>query len=292
MKELVVISGKGGTGKTSVTAAFGVLAGNRVVLADCDVDAANMHIVMAADFSNEHEFISGELAVIEQDKCIPCGECMKACRFDAVRSIAGRYEINPYKCEGCGLCARVCPHGAIVNEDLHAGKYFISRTRTGGTMVHARLAPGASNSGKLVSKVKDEARKVAAQNGQDIILVDGSPGIGCPVISSLSGASAVILVTEPSLSGLHDLKRIVSLVENFKIPAFCLINKSDLSEKVSASLKGFLAEKQIPLLGELPYDRAFSDALMQMKTIVETDGHELGGKIRKYWENVLELIKI
>ncbi|HAH59815.1 MAG TPA: (4Fe-4S)-binding protein, partial [Bacteroidales bacterium] len=189
MKEIVIISGKGGTGKTSITASFAVLGGTNVVLADCDVDAADMHLLMQPDFGNEHDFYSGELAYIDQSNCTRCGLCRQICRFDAISVIDGEYVVAPIDCEGCGYCARVCPTKTIINKKLLAGKWYISNIKTGSQMVHARLETGADNSGKLVAKVKDEAKAIALGKRKDYILVDGSPGVGCPVVSSLSGAN-------------------------------------------------------------------------------------------------------
>ena len=185
MKEVVVISGKGGTGKTSITASFASLEGPHLVVADCDVDAADMHLLMQPDFGKREDFYSGELARINEDTCTSCGTCTEICRFDAIRQMNGEYGIDPLQCEGCGYCARVCPEKAISNEELKAGQWFLSSIKTGGIMVHAQLGIGADNSGKLVAKVKKEARERAKNNGNGLILIDGPPGIGCPVISSI-----------------------------------------------------------------------------------------------------------
>lgn len=185
MKEIVVISGKGGTGKTSVAASFAVLGGKEVIVADCDVDAADMHLLMQPDFAKSEDFFSGELAQINQEECIQCGKCADVCRFNAIPVIDGKYLIDALSCEGCGYCARVCPTEAISNHELNVGKWYVSKIKTGSTMVHARLGIGADNSGKLVAKVKNEARQVALENNRKYILVDGSPGVGCPVVSSL-----------------------------------------------------------------------------------------------------------
>ena len=200
MKEIVVISGKGGTGKTSLTAAFAYLGREDVVVADCDVDAADMHLLMQPDFAGSDDFYSGERAVINQPECTQCGKCVEVCRFDAIPIIDGNYIVDPLNCEGCGYCARVCPEDAISNRQLNVGKWYVSHIKTGSIMVHAKLGIGADNSGKLVAKVKSIAKIIAEERHKKFIIVDGSPGIGCPVVSSLSGASFVILVTEPSVS--------------------------------------------------------------------------------------------
>ncbi len=285
MKEIVVISGKGGTGKTSLTAAFAVLGGADVVVADCDVDAADMHLLLAPDFARREAFFSGELAVIDQSLCSACGECAAVCRYDAIPVIDGRYVVDAISCEGCGYCARVCPVEAITNVTQNVGDWFCSRIRTGTTMVHARLKIGADNSGKLVAKVKNEAKVTAEQQGKSLVLVDGSPGVGCPVVSSLSGASFVVLVTEPTVSGLHDLKRVHQLVKMFNIPAGCVINKADLNAAVLADLKSFLAAEGIVRLAEIPYDEQFTAAITNGKTIVEWDA-KLAAMVSECWQEI------
>lgn len=290
MKEIVVISGKGGTGKTSVTASFGFLGKNMLVLADCDVDAADMHLLLNPDFQNKTDFYSGEVALIHQEKCNCCGICFDACRFKAILPENDKFVVNPMKCEGCGLCARLCPEGAITNERLKAGEYFTSVLRTGGSMVHARLSIGASNSGKLVAKVKEKAREQAQKEGKTTILVDGSPGIGCPVVSSLSGATHVVLVTEPSLSALSDLKRIIAVVKNFKIPASCIINKSDLNNDVRDEIINCLKENNIKLLEEIPYSECFTEAMVAGMTVVEYNNGLPGQNLNSSWNKIMKLI--
>jgi len=291
LKEIVFISGKGGTGKTSLTACFAVLAGKNAVLADCDVDAADMHLLMGAKHENGTDFYSGQKALIDQDTCASCGICMKECRFNAIDFWEGQYIVDPLACEGCGLCSHLCPESAIAMQDALAGAHYLSDTRLGTTLVHARLAAGASNSGKLVSVVKENARTYAVQHGLDLVLVDGSPGIGCPVISSLSGASYVVLITEPSKAGFSDLKRVVSLIEQFDLPSACIINKSDLNPLVKSEMTTFLAEHNIALLPGLPYTRKFNDAILRGKTIVETEDSKITHHIKEGWEALNTLIK-
>ncbi|MDD2529334.1 MAG: ATP-binding protein [Lentimicrobiaceae bacterium] len=286
MKEIVIISGKGGTGKTSITASFAVLGGTNVVLADCDVDAADMHLLMQPDFGNEHDFYSGELAYIDQSNCTRCGLCRQICRFDAISVIDGEYVVAPIDCEGCGYCARVCPTKTIINKKLLAGKWYISNIKTGSQMVHARLETGADNSGKLVAKVKDEAKAIALGKRKDYILVDGSPGVGCPVVSSLSGANFVVLVTEPSVSGLHDLKRVHQLVKKFNIRAGCIINKADINPGLSNDIKLFLEKENIAHLADLPYNEDFTMAMTQGETIVEYRQGTLTALIKESWEKI------
>lgn len=286
MKEIVVISGKGGTGKTSVTAAFAVLGGPEVVVADCDVDAADMHLLMKPDFDFSEDFYSGELAYIDQSNCIRCGKCVQVCRFDAITVTNMQYIVNPLSCEGCGYCARICPARAIVNNERLAGKWFISNIKTGSLMVHARLGIGADNSGKLVAKVKNEAKEIALEERKNFILVDGSPGIGCPVVSSLSGANFAVLVTEPSVSGLHDLKRVYELVKKFNIKAGCIINKADINLVKCAEIEQFLKEEGIVHLADLPYDENFTNAMTQGQTIVEFDNGLLKNLLTESWEKI------
>ncbi|MBU1700270.1 MAG: ATP-binding protein [Candidatus Eisenbacteria bacterium] len=289
MKEIVVISGKGGTGKTSITASFAVLGGKNVVVADCDVDAADMHLLLEPDFGIAEAFYSGELAVIDQELCSGCGACAGVCRYDAIPVIDGKYIVDAISCEGCGYCARVCPEKAITNVEQNVGNWYLSKIRTGSSMAHARLKSGADNSGKLVAKVKNEARKTAEQTGRRLILVDGSPGIGCPVVSSLSGASLAVMVTEPTLSGLHDLKRVYNLVHKFGIKAGCIINKADLNQDVLRELRSFLDQEEIVNLAEIPYDDSFTAAITNGRTIVEWDS-SLKERISACWASIRQIV--
>ena len=290
MKEIVVISGKGGTGKTSITASFAVLSGSNVVVADCDVDAADMHLLLKPDFDFSNDFYSGELAIIDKNNCIRCNKCIQVCRFDAISINNMQYVVNPLSCEGCGYCARICPTGAITNKELLAGKWYISNIKTGSIMVHARLGIGADNSGKLVAKVKNEARDIATEEQKDIILVDGSPGVGCPVASSLSGANFVVLVTEPSVSALHDLKRVYELIKKFKIKTGCIINKADVNTEIRDEIIRFLSEEDIIHLANLPYDENFTKAMTHKQTIVEYSNNYLAKLINESWESILKTL--
>jgi len=286
MKEIVIISGKGGTGKTSITASFAVLGGENVVVADCDVDAADMHLLMQPDWAFAEDFFSGVAAEIDPQKCLNCGRCAQICRFHAITSNEQGYLVNPINCEGCSYCYHVCPVQAITMVEQNVGKCYISNTKADNQMVHARLKSGADNSGKLVAKVKKEAKQLAEQNGKQFIIVDGSPGIGCPVVSSLSGADLVVLVTEPSLSGLHDLKRVYELVKKFRIPAGCIINKADINEQLTQKILAFLDSENIVHLASIPYDENITRAMTEGKTIIEYKESQIKKILEECWQKV------
>ncbi|MBU8891405.1 MAG: ATP-binding protein [Bacteroidales bacterium] len=289
MKEIVVISGKGGTGKTSVTASLAVLAGNDAIVADCDVDAADLHLLMKPIVEKSENFFSGVASRISEDKCTNCGICADVCRFNAIPVINNQHTINTLNCEGCGYCERVCPIEAISMHDQNVGDWYISKTKIENTLVHAKLGIGAENSGKLVAKVKNEAKRLAEENNKDYIIVDGSPGIGCPVVSSLSGANFVVLVTEPSLSGLHDLRRVYELVKKFNLKAGCIINKYDINTDVTKDIIRFLNEESVEHIASLPYNENFTKAMTFGKTIVEYDQDELKDLIVSSWEKIKKL---
>lgn len=290
MKEIVVISGKGGTGKTSVTASFSVLGGPDLVTADCDVDAADMHLLLEPDFKQAEDFYSGVLAVVDPGLCSGCGQCAAICRFNAIAEQDGRYSVRDLDCEGCGYCARICPEEAITMEDRYVGEWYRSGIKTGGKMVHARLGIGAENSGKLVAKVKNEARATAEGEGQRFVLVDGSPGIGCPVVSSLTGADFVIFVTEPTVSGLHDLRRVHDLVKRFGIRSGAIINKADINPGKREELIAFFQEEGILHLTDLAYDETFTKAMVEGETIVEQDESPLRQRLQACWQKIVELV--
>lgn len=289
MKELVIISGKGGAGKTSIAASLGMLAGNDAVLADCDVDAADMHLLMQPDFAHSEDFYSGVIPEINNEKCIGCNRCAEVCRFDAIEVPDDKYKILPLECEGCSYCYHVCPADAITMVEQNIGKLYKSSTKIKAPMVHARLDIGAENSGKLVARVKQEAQKIAQEKGHEWILVDGSPGIGCPVVSSLSGADFVILVTEPTGSGIHDLKRVYQLVEKFNIPAGCIINKADLNPAIAKKVKEYLRANDILHIGDLPYHSSFTEAMTAGKTIIEFDNREITNMLKNYWNDIIKI---
>lgn len=287
MKEIVVISGKGGAGKTSFSAAFAILAGRDAVLADCDVDASDLHLLLRPDFAESKDFYSGEKAEIDPDMCNMCGACADVCRFDAIWEGETTFAVSRVDCEGCAYCQKVCPEYAITMKTQKAGEYYISKAKTGASMVHARLEAGAENSGKLVAQVKNKAKEIAKNENKNIIIVDGSPGIGCPTISSLSGANYVVLVAEPTVSGVHDLKRAVELAQRFKIDCGCLINKSDINPEKTAEILNFLANSNVRYLGDTLYDETFTKAMVEGKTVVEYDD----GKLKESIVNIWNVIK-
>lgn len=286
MRQIVVISGKGGTGKTSLTAAFTAFSGPEAVLADCDVDAADMHLITGARDEESSLFKSGEAAVVDPDACIGCGRCQQVCRFDAIRMTDGVASIRISSCEGCGYCSRVCPAGAIRNEEQVSGDLKRSRRADGGVLVHARLHPGAENSGKLVAAVKKEAIAIAKKTGAELVIADGSPGIGCPVVSSLSGADYCIAVTEPTVSGLHDLKRVLELVRRFSIPVGCIVNKADLNEDMTEKIGGFLERNGIELLGTIGYDKSFTRSMIAGHSIAGEGSSESVNRLAAIWKKV------
>ena len=260
-------------------------------MGDCDVDAANMHLLLDADFKHQEDFYSGEVAFIDEDLCTNCGGCKDVCRFDAIHVIDDQHWIDPVSCEGCWYCSRVCPTEAISMNAQKAGDFYISTTKAGAKMAHAKLGFGAENSGKLVTKVKNEAKKLAEMGQKEFLLIDGSPGTGCPVISSLSGANLAVLVTEATVSGLHDLKRVYELVKTFNIKAVCIINKFDLNAKVTKDIELFLVEENISLVAKLPYDETFTKALSQAQTIIEYGAFDLSRELEKSWNNIKTIIR-
>ncbi|MCD6412796.1 MAG: P-loop NTPase [Elusimicrobia bacterium] len=284
MREILVISGKGGTGKTTVTASLSRLF-DRIVLCDCDVDAPDLHLLLKPRKEERFEFIGGGKAKIDGEKCTKCGRCVEVCEFDAV---SDSFVVDEISCEGCGVCVWNCPVGAIEFKDAVSGEYFVSEIKNG-RMVHAQLFPGEENSGKLVTEVKRKAREVAEKEGILDILVDGPPGVGCPVMASMGNVSKAIIVTEPTVSGLHDMKRILNLCEQFKVGADVVINKAGLNSKKTDEIRKFCREKGIEVLLEIPFSREVNQALSASAPIVEyrPEGKvakaikELAGKIRR-----------
>lgn len=288
MKELVILSGKGGTGKTSITAAFASLAEN-MVFCDADVDAADLHLILNPDFKKSSDFIGGNEAVINPDKCTQCGRCLEVCRFDAVRFDAdtNTYEVDPIECEGCGVCFDLCPDQAIDFPETICGQWYISDTRFG-PMVHARLGIAQENSGKLVALVRQEARQIAKDQNLDLILTDGPPGIGCPVIASIGQATAILIIAEPTVSGIHDMKRVGELARHFNIPAMVCINKYDLNPDQTKKIEVLAKENGIAVVGKISFDQTFTEAMIQAETIFEyNENSQAGIEIRQVWNNIL-----
>ncbi len=291
MKEIVVISGKGGTGKTSVVASFAALAEN-AVLADCDVDAADLHLVLSPEIKQRRDFSGSKGAEIVPDKCTGCGKCQELCRFNAVhKTKSGDSEtfiIDPVACEGCGVCAWFCPEKAILFDDVVNGEWFISDTRYG-PMVHAKLGIAEENSGKLVTLVRKEAKKIAQDTGRSYIIVDGSPGIGCPVIASIGGADLVIIVSEPTLSGEHDLARVAELTKHFGIPAMVCINKFDINRDMTNRIEEKSHSFGLTLAGNIRYDTMVTKAQIAAAAVVEYTNQPVADDIRNVWNKVVSV---
>jgi MinD superfamily P-loop ATPase len=281
MKELVVISGKGGTGKTSIVASIASLARDKV-LADCDVDAADLHLILNPEIKDEQDFYGGKIAVLDKDACTECGKCIELCRFGAISDI---YEVDLLSCEGCGVCAYFCPSQAIEMVEKIAGKWFVSDTRYG-PLVHAKLGIAEDNSGKLVSRVKEIAKEIAAENGYELIVIDGSPGIGCPVIASIAGASLILIVSEPTVSGIHDMKRVIDLSKHFRIKSMVCINKYDLNLDNVKEIERYCAENDVTIVAHIPYDLDFTRAQIDAKSITEYSDGDSSREIRMMWEKI------
>jgi MinD superfamily P-loop ATPase len=286
--EIVVLSGKGGTGKTSLTAAFAALAG-RTVLTDCDVDAADLHMVVTPTESESHEFRSGATARVVPERCRRCGLCARLCEFDAIARPNESWEVDPLACEGCGVCAHFCPHDAIEMEEVVRGHWYRSETRFG-PMLHAQLGVGAENSGKLVTLLRREARAIAETLGVATMLTDGPPGIGCPVIASLSGAEHVVFVTEPTVTGIHDLERVAELAAGFRVKGSIVINKADLDEEKAEDIRQFARGHRLTILGDVPYTAAFTQAQMAGRTVVEADDGPAAQAVRALWARLREVV--
>lgn len=278
MKQLTVISGKGGTGKTTVTAAFASLADD-AVLADCDVDAPDLQLILTPEIEDEEDYIGSATAIRVKD-CSMCGRCREVCRFDAIDE---NMQISKMKCEGCGACAFACPEDAIKMEKEKTGTVFKSQTRFG-PMVHAELELGEEASGKLVTQVRRKAQELA--EGEKLVIVDGSPGVGCPVIASIRGVDGVLIVAEPTVSGIHDLKRVIEVVNHFGISALVCINKSDINPNKTEEIKKFCEQVGIPVVGEITYDDVATDAMIEEKTVIEHSKSKLAKEIEEVWRKV------
>ena len=288
MEEILILSGKGGTGKTTYTAAFSFFLNRNDIIVDCDVDAADMHIILEPEIEEEYDFFSGKECEVIEEKCSGCGICVDNCNYNAIEIINDKAKIDHIECEHCLLCYRICPENAIEVKDALQGKYFISKSRTENKLIHAKLNPGADNSGKLVSTIRTLAKKIAKELNAKTILIDGPPGVGCPVIASVSGVKKVVFITEPTKSGIHDLERVYELAKHFGVKSHVIINKSTINEEITKKIEDFCIKNNIHLLGKIPYDKKFYNALIQKKSIVEID--ENYKKIfLKMWEGLYDL---
>jgi len=297
MKELIVISGKGGTGKTSIVASFAALAENRAVLADGDVDAADLHLVLEPRVLRRENFVGGNKARIKPGHCTACGKCEELCRFDAIYydgpgngRVGKTFRVDALACEGCGVCAHYCAEDAIEFAPAITGQWFVSETRFG-PMVHAKMGIGAENSGKLVTLIRQTAKDIAVERRLDLILCDGSPGIGCPVIASLTAASLALVVVEPTASGLHDFRRVAELLSSLGVPGLMTVNKADLNDEVARRLETEARQLGIPPVGRVPYDPAVTHAQIARKTVTETSNGPAAKAICEIWNEVEERLQ-
>lgn len=281
MKQIVIISGKGGTGKTVIAASFAALAENKV-MADCDVDAADLHLLLQPKIRKRYEFKSGKTAKIDKKLCQQCGECISVCRFDA---ISEDFTVDPVSCEGCGFCSLICPAQAIKMKEDKRGEWFISDTRFG-PLVHAKLGIAEENSGKLVSLVKKKAKELAEEKNCDWVIIDGAPGIGCPVIASLSGIDCALVITEPTLSGLHDADRVIGVARHFRAPVKLVINKYDLNIDMTKEIEDYCRKNAVQLIGKIPFDESVVEAMVQGKTITEYKKGRAREVINEIWNKL------
>jgi len=285
MKQLAIVSGKGGTGKTTLTAAFAALADN-AVLADCDVDAADLHLILVPEIGERHAFAGGLTATIDPAACVSCGQCRELCRFDAIDET---YTVDAAACEGCGVCCDVCPAGAVTLTVEEAGEWYVSSTRFG-PLVHAALHVAQENSGKLVAQVRQRAQEIATAEGRELIIIDGSPGIGCPVISSLTGVDAVLVCTEPTLSGRHDLERVLELTAHFDVPALVCVNKADLAPDMTEAIIAHCEEKGARFVGKIPYDETVVDAMIAAHALSEHMPSPAREAVEEIWRTVRQIL--
>lgn len=284
MKQIAVLSGKGGTGKTILAACFASLFKNKIMV-DCDVDAANLHILLHPEIEFREEFKCSRLAVIDDDKCTKCGICESACRFDAISET----KVDPIACEGCEVCFRLCPENAIHMEEKVDGEWYVSKTKYG-PFVHARLGPGRPNSGKLISLIKQKALEIASQNRYSHIIIDGPPGIGCPVISTLSGVDLALITVEPTISGIHDMARVIQVADHFHIKTAICINKYDLNRHMSWEIEKYSQDKDISMAGKIRFDRTVPESISQCIPVVEFSENGITEDIIGVWKGVLNLL--
>ena len=284
MKQIVVISGKGGTGKTIFTASLASLAQNKVMV-DCDVDAADLHLLLSPRVVETHEFRSGKTAWIDPETCTACGKCAEACRFEAIREADDRFAVDPLACEGCGLCARICPVEVIEMRENLCGQWYLSDTAFG-PFVHAKLGIAQENSGKLVACIRQKAKELAETRLLDYVIIDGPPGIGCPVLASLTDTDLAVIVTEPTLSGIHDARRVMELTRHFRIPAGIVINKWDINPERSREIEALCAREGIILLGRIPFSKRVAESLIRAVPYVETADDDVSAAIRAAWARI------
>lgn len=279
MKQIVFISGKGGTGKSTLVSSLSLLVDDKMI-ADCDVEAPNMHILLKGEIIQKEDFFGGQLAIIDEERCIKCGICKETCRFEAIND---DIEVNPLRCEGCNACVIVCPQKAISLEKVKTGETYISKTDQG-TFSYALLDIGAEGSGLLVTDLRKKIQDY--RDGESWLLIDGSPGIGCTVIASISGVDAVVVVTEPTLSGLSDLERVLGLAEHFKIRAMVVVNKYDLNQNVTNDIEKYCEKNEVPIIGKIPFDPAIVKALEEFKTPVEAGNKQYTEEVKKIWTKI------
>lgn len=283
LKEITILSGKGGTGKTTITASFGAIATNTVT-ADCDVDAPDLHMLLHPTILQTQKFKGPKLAEIDHQKCTKCHQCQEACRFEAIEE----FQIDPILCEGCGTCAVICPEDAVTLKERISGEAFISKTKSG-PMSHALLFPGGANSGKLVTLVRQNARRIAEKEHCDVILIDGPPGIGCPVIASVAGVNIGVVVTEPTISGIHDMKRVLQLLAHFNVRPLVCINKYDLNQQNTKRVEQFCSRKKIDIIGRVSFDPIVTKAMVAETTIVEYSPESVVSReIGEMWKGILD----
>jgi len=287
MKQITVLSGKGGTGKTTITASFAVLAKNAVV-ADCDVDAPDLHILLHPRIVKTQEFKGSKLAAIDESKCVKCDLCREKCRFDAITE---NFKVDSFSCEGCGVCTIVCPANAITLTERISGHAYISKTRYG-FMAHAMLSPGEANSGKLVTLVRQNAKVLAEKEDSDLIMIDGPPGIGCPVIASVTGVDVGLVVTEPTMSGIHDLKRALQLLKHFNVPPFVCVNMYDVNRDNTEKILSFCKENSIEIAGRIPFNPKVTEAMVNGKTVIEySPESDVAKEIENMWRKICSFLK-
>jgi len=284
MKQITIISGKGGTGKTTLVASFAALAENTVI-ADCDVDAPDLHLLLHPEIVKREEFKGLNVAAMDKAKCTECGICEAACRFKAISDTGSGYEVNPTRCEGCGVCVFVCDQDAIILTERISGYAFISKTKYG-TMAHAQLNIAEEASGKLVTVVRNNAQRVAEEEGSDLILIDGSPGIGCPVIASLTGVDLALVITEPTMSGLHDLERILDVTRHFGITSVVCINKYDINEANGRRITEFCQGRGVTIVRNIPYDPVVTEAMVAAMPVVEFSDGAVSDAIKEIWASI------